>query len=239
MAKSVGISGGLRADRHHPAPSRQEKMVIGLLPQSLIVRVLVMTLRLATAAVLALGVAVFAGPASAQIFLPRAARLPCRRRSMCQTKNDDLVEAAPPIQAEPLAAARWPHAAAPSYPLPPNSPHPNPPPRASAWSAAAPLIAPAPPIELTRARRPSRHSPPMPPALAARPSDSAPRPPAGVMPSSRPPACRPATCRRNISRKLAHRRNCRRICAASRSSTGPRSRPARSSSIRRTPTSIS
>src|ERR1700742_1138166 len=62
------------------------------------------------------------------------------------------------------------------------------------------------------------------------------RPPGSVGAPLRGRAPRP--CRLRISRKPARRRNWRRTCAGSSSITRRKSRPARSSSIRRTPTSI-
>jgi lipoprotein-anchoring transpeptidase ErfK/SrfK len=167
-------------------------MVIGLLPQPPISEYWNMTLRFALAAVLALGVAGLSSPVSAQIFFPgRPVAVAPPPLDVPDNDNDDLVEAAPPIEAGPLAAPDG-RAAAPSYALPPNTPYPNPPPLAlpPSGSAAAPLIAPAPPVELTApVVVPSQ--PAMPPALAARPSDGAPRPPADVD-ADKPTASLPA-----------------------------------------------
>lgn len=140
-----------------------------------------MALRLAAAACLALGVAGFSGPVSAQIFVPgypvAAAQPPV---DIPDVDDADLVEAAPPIQSQPLAAPDG-RMAAPAYNLPPDQRYPEPP--ASTLppmgSATAPQIAPAPPVELTAPGTvPSQ--PAMPPAIAARPSDNSVRPPVDV-----------------------------------------------------------
>jgi lipoprotein-anchoring transpeptidase ErfK/SrfK len=145
-----------------------------------------MTLRLTLAAVLALGVAGLSSPVSAQIFFPGrpVAVVP---PVDVPDDDDDLVEAAPPIEAGPLVAPNG-SATVPSYSLSP----PGLPPQAR---GAEPLIAPAPiapnpPVELTApVVVPSQ--PAMPPALAARPSDGAPRPPADVD-ADKPTASLPA-----------------------------------------------
>src|ERR1700755_273342 len=88
--------------RHYPAPSSHEKMVIGLLPKPLMSGNSNMALRIAAAAVVALGLAGVSGPVSAQIFVPgypsAAAQPPV---DIPDVDDDDLVEAAPPIQSGP------------------------------------------------------------------------------------------------------------------------------------------
>jgi lipoprotein-anchoring transpeptidase ErfK/SrfK len=139
-----------------------------------------MALRLAAAACLALGVAGFSGSASAQIFVPGFPVATAQPPADVPDVDDaDLVEAAPPIQSQPLAAPDG-RMAAPAYNLPPDQRYPEPPSSVlpPVGSAAAP-IAPAPPVELTAPMAvPSQ--PAMPPALAARPSDNSVRPPADV-----------------------------------------------------------
>jgi lipoprotein-anchoring transpeptidase ErfK/SrfK len=151
-----------------------------------------MTLRLTVAAILALGVAGLSGPVSAQIFFPGRPVAVAPPVDIPDDDNDDLVEAAPPIEAGPLVAPNG-SATVPSYSLSP----PGLPPQAAMppqARGAEPLIAPAPiapnpPVELTApAAVPSQ--PAMPPALAARPSDGAPRPPADV--DDKPTASLPA-----------------------------------------------
>jgi lipoprotein-anchoring transpeptidase ErfK/SrfK len=142
-----------------------------------------MALRLVTAAVLALGVAGFSAPVSAQIFLPGLPLAVNPPPADIPDEEDDLVEAAPQIQSQPLAAPDG-RATAPSYTMPgapPQAampPQPMLPPGVPA-RGSDPMIAPAPPVELT-APVVVPLQPAMPPAAAARPSDNAPRPPASV-----------------------------------------------------------
>jgi len=151
-----------------------------------------MTLRITVAAVLALGIAGFCSPVSAQIFFPSRPSAVAPPANVPDNDDDDLVEAAPPIEAGPLAAPDG-RAAAPSYSLsPPGLPQAAMPPAMQPQARGAePLIAPnPPPIELTApVVVPSQ--PAMPPALAARPSDGAPRPPADVD-ADKPTASLPA-----------------------------------------------
>jgi lipoprotein-anchoring transpeptidase ErfK/SrfK len=146
-----------------------------------------MTLRLAAAAVLALGITGISAPVSAQIFLPGLPAVVAPPADI-PDEEDDLVEAAPQIQSQPLAAPDG-RAAAPSYTVPGAPPQAAMPPQQMPPRGSEPMIAPAPPVELT-APGVVPSQPAMPPAVAARPSDNAPRPPAGV--DERPTAGLPA-----------------------------------------------
>jgi lipoprotein-anchoring transpeptidase ErfK/SrfK len=140
--------------------------------------------------VIALGMTAYAGQTSAQLFLPPPpAALP--PAEVVDEDTDDLVEAAPGIQVQPLPplASRD---GEPIYSLPPGAPRQAMPPQP--YDPREPAIATAPPIELTApAMVPARPAPQ--PPVAAIPRQSVPgqalRPP-GEIDGEKPTASLPA-----------------------------------------------
>ncbi|HVG50774.1 MAG TPA: L,D-transpeptidase family protein [Xanthobacteraceae bacterium] len=145
--------------------------------------------------IVALGVAAYTGHVSAQVFLPGPpAMLPPGDLIDEDDDTDDLVEAAPQIQSQPLAPLAG-RDSGPIYSMPPGAPPPNATPPAP-FDPREPTVATAPPIELSAPSIvPARPAPQAPTAMLPRqtlPGQGL-RPPGDITEGEKPTASVPGS----------------------------------------------